>query len=77
MDLAPLATAHAHARKAAALTQGPNLSSAREEHELAALGFAKAKDGTGDLEVPIDIYHCNVFYSDSMLFVGSPHTRLA
>ena len=51
MDLAPLNTAHAHARKAAALSQGPSLSSAREEHELAARDFEKAKDGTHDTEV--------------------------
>ncbi|KIW02004.1 uncharacterized protein PV09_06511 [Verruconis gallopava] len=50
MDLAPLTDAHAHARKAAALSQSPNLTGAREEHELAAQDFAKAKYGVEDSE---------------------------
>lgn len=51
MDLAPLTSAHEHGRKAAALTHGPSLSNAREEHELAAHDYAKAKDGIQDFEV--------------------------
>ena len=51
MDTAPLSAAHAHARNAAALSQTPNLTAAREEHELAAQDFAKARETVGDSEV--------------------------
>lgn len=45
-----MSAAHAHARNAAALSQGPNLNDAREEHELAAQDFAKARTTVGDSE---------------------------
>ena len=62
MDTAPLSAAHAHARNAAALSQTPNLTAAREEHELAAQDFAKARETVGDSEVRIYIYHSYQFY---------------
>ena len=73
MDAAPLSAAHAHARNAAALGQGPNLKGAQEEHELAAQDFAKAKATVGDSEVGLTIFYIQPH--DLTSEAGSPHPR--
>ncbi|KAK1052491.1 hypothetical protein LTR33_014439 [Friedmanniomyces endolithicus] len=49
-EVAPLTTAHAHARKAAQETQHVHWTAAAEEHQYAASEFARAAKGTGDHE---------------------------
>ncbi|KAK1085591.1 hypothetical protein LTR48_004391 [Friedmanniomyces endolithicus] len=49
-EVAPLTTAHAHARKAAEETQHVRWTTAAEEHQYAASDFARAAKGTGDHE---------------------------
>ncbi|KAF2159688.1 hypothetical protein M409DRAFT_70868 [Zasmidium cellare ATCC 36951] len=49
-ELAPLTSAHAHARKAAVETDQMRMSEAAEEHQNAALNFAKASRGSNDHE---------------------------
>ena len=54
MEPAPLTQAHAHARAAFShQAQLSDISTASEEHALAAGEFAQAAKGTGDAEVSV------------------------
>jgi hypothetical protein len=58
MESAPLQLAHTYARKAAIEAQKAEIKRtsfgpAREQHELAAREFAKARKGTNDQEVSL------------------------